>query len=297
MNEFAGGALAVLGAVGIAGQVTAVRIGTHEGSTVDVLSVVLLVNLVVFVPVVAVFEFPDYAIAPSGLVAFVVAGLLGTLLGRALYYASIERLGASVTEPIKAANPLFAVALAVVLLADPVTGGQAMGVVLIVAGVAWLSKQTVDGDAALADAPVRALSLPFATAFVFALEPVIVKGAFDAGTSVVLGLAVKTVAAAAGMWAYLRWRNALPTLRDLAHDPNRRWYVLAGLSNSGFLLAYYGALSLAPVSVVVPILQLSPLVVMALSYAFLGQLERVTPGLVAGALVVVCGAVVVTLAG
>jgi len=47
------------------------------------------------------------------------------------------------------------VVLAVLLLGDPVTNGQFAGVVLIVAGVAWLSKQTVDGDATLADAPAR----------------------------------------------------------------------------------------------------------------------------------------------
>jgi len=124
---------------------------------------------------------------------------------------------------------------------------------------------------------------------VFALEPVIVKVGFGDGTSVMSGLAVKTVVAAAGMWAYLRWRNALPAPGDLVRSPNRRWYLLAGLSNSVFLLSYYAALSLAPVSLVVPILQLSPLIVMALSYAFLDKLERVTLGLVAGAVVVVLG--------
>lgn len=297
MSTFAGAALATLAAVGIAGQVLAVRVGTHDGSTADALTVALLVNLAVFAPIAAVLEFPSYALSLTGLGTFVVAGLIGTLLGRALYYGSIERLGASITEPIKAANPLFAVVLAVLVLGDPVTNGQFGGVLLIVAGVAWLSKQTVDGHATLTDAPASALSLPFATALVFAVEPVVVKVGFDAGTSVLYGLTVKTVAATAGMWAYLRWRNALPSPTSLARDPNLRWYLFAGVSNSLFLLSYYGALSLAPVSIVVPILQLSPLVVMVLSYLFIGNLERVTPGLVAGALVVVCGAVVVTLAG
>lgn len=297
MNELAGVVLAAFGAIGIAGQVTAVRIGTHKGSTADALSVVLLVNLVVFVPVVAVLEFPHYSLSTQGLIAFVVAGLLGTLLGRALYYASIERLGASLTEPIKAANPLFAVLLAVVLLTEPVSVGQVVGVVLIVLGVAWLSKQTIDGDAALSEAPMRALTLPFATAFVFALEPVVVKVGFNSGTSVLFGLAVKSIAAAIGMWVYLRLSRALPSPRELARDPNRNWYLLAGLANSGFLLAYYGALSFAPVAIVVPILQLSPLLVMGISYLFLDRLEHVTPRLMAGALVVVFGAVVVTLTG
>jgi uncharacterized membrane protein len=258
---------------------------------------VLLVNLAVFAPVTAVIEFPTYRMTTTAFVAFVVAGLLGTLLGRAFYYEGINRLGASITEPIKASNPLFAVLLAVVLLSDPVTGEQFTGIVLIVAGVAWLSKQTVDGDASLTDAPARALSLPFAAALMFALEPVVAKVGFNAGASLLSGLTLKTVSAAIGMGAYLRWRDALPAPTSLLYDENRRWYVLAGVGNSGFLLSYYAALSLAPVSLVVPILQLSPLVVMVLSYLFLRRLEHVTPRLVAGALVVVIGAIVVTLGG
>lgn len=63
MSVFAGAALAALGAVGIAGLVTAIRIGTHERSTVDALSVAILVNLAVFVPLAAILEFPSYTLS------------------------------------------------------------------------------------------------------------------------------------------------------------------------------------------------------------------------------------------
>jgi uncharacterized membrane protein len=60
---------------------------------------------------------------------------------------------------------------------------------------------------------------------------------------------------------------------------------------------YYVALQVAPVTLVIPIIATSPLVVVVLSRLFLPRLERVSPRLVAGAVVVVVGAIAVTVSG
>ena len=75
-----------------------------------------------------------------------------------------------------------------------------------------------------------------------------------------------------------------------------RWYLAAGVANTVFMLSYYGSVQLTPVSVVIPIVQTSPLVVLVASMLFLPvRLERVTWRLAAGAAVIVGGAVMVTL--
>jgi len=147
--------------------------------------------------------------------------------------------------------------LAVLLLGDPVTNGQFAGVVLIVAGVAWLSKQTVDGDATPPTPGPGAHAAVRNGARVRARtgdsEGRLRRRDFrhvrtrseDSGSGG-RDVGVPPVAQRA------------PGPGDLVRSPNRRWYLLAGLSNSVFLLSYYAALSLAPVSLVVPILQLSP---------------------------------------
>ncbi|MCW8173520.1 hypothetical protein D8S78_22885 [Natrialba swarupiae] len=79
---------------------------------------------------------------------------------------------------------------------------------------------------------------------------------------------------------------------------NSRWFVLAGISNTLFLVGYYVALEIAPVNVVVPVLITNTLFTVFLSAAFLPKrLENVTWKIVAAATIVVVGVVTVTLQG
>lgn len=200
------------------------------------------------------------ATTPRALAAFAAAGVVSTTLGRTLFYAVIKRVGAARAEPLKTSTPLYATVLAAVVLGERVTGPQFAGVLLIVAGVAVVSWDGARGAAGGVD-PVGIL-LPLAGALMFGLEPILAVVGFRAGAGVLAGLAVKSVAAT------------------------------AGLANTGFLAAYYAGLSVSTVGVVVPIMQTSPLVVAAVSAVYFRGLERVTPVLVAGSAVVVGAALV-----
>ncbi|WP_132061557.1 DMT family transporter [Halorussus amylolyticus] len=293
-GAFVGAALAAVAAVAVAVQSLSVRVGTDRGRTSDALVVVLFANVAAIIPAAAILYYPDYAITGRSVVAFVAAGLVGTLFGRIFYYTSIERIGASRSEPLKASQPLHATLVAVLVLGERVTAGHVAGILLIVAGVGLISWETARNDRANADdIPRFALALPLAAAFLFGIEPTLAKLGFAEGTPVLVGLAIKTAAATTGFLLYLRFKNDLPTVGDL-RTSNTRWYLLAGAANTAFLLLYYVALSVSQVSVVVPIIQSSPLIVMILSFAFLSRLERVTWKLVAFASLVVLGAVVLT---
>lgn len=180
-----------------------------------------------------------------------------------------------------------------VVLGEQVTTGHVVGILLIVAGIAAISWETARGDDVAEGTSGLALLLPLAAAFLFGIEPTLAKLGFAEGTPILVGLAIKTVAATVGFLGYLRLRNDLPTLAVFG-GRNVRWYVLAGIANTTFLFLYYAGLSIAPVSVVVPIIQTSPLLVMVLSLAFLSRLEQVTWKLLTAACVVVGGAVVLT---
>lgn len=284
----------LLASLATAIQVVCVRIGTVEGRSADALVVVLLTNVGVLVPLALVSGYPTYGLTPRALVAFGAAGLVGTMLGRAFYFAGIERVGASRAEPVKGTMPLFATGVAVVVLGETVSVGRIGGIALVVCGVAVLSRELA-ADAGKTDANPRDLSIPLVGAFFYGIESTFAKLGFAEGTPILVGLGVKTLVATITFLAYLRWRGALPTGGAFTTD-RLRWYLGAGAANTTFLLAYYGALAVAPVVVVVPILQTSPLFVLVLSYLFLPRLERVTPRLVAAAAIVVVGAIVVTVA-
>ena len=269
--------------------------GTEEGKAHEAVFVVMITNVVLLVPIVAIAYYPDYGLTVGSGLSFVAAGLLGTLFGRAFLYKSIRRIGASRTSPIVAAQALVATVLGVVLLREQLTVLHGLGVFLIVSGVAGISWETTRENPD--DLPTRELAigllLPIIAAVAYGIEPIFATFGLREGTPAPVGLVMKTLAATVGFTIYLRWRNELPGLDD--RSTNTRWFVGAGICNTLFLFGYYVALSIAPVSVVVPILIIYPVFVVALSAIFMPQrLERVTWRLATLAVIVVAGVLAVT---
>lgn len=295
MAELLGVAFALLAAVCLAGQALTIRVITQRTSPTHVLLFVLVTNAVVFVPLAVLFT-ESYAVTPTAVVAFATAGIVSTLIGRVFFYSGIERVGAARAEPLKASMPLHATILAVLLLNEAVSAMQFGGVLLIVGGIAVISWDGAARDtAATGTTDWIGLAFPLIGAFLFAVEPIFATIGFEEGTSVLVGLSIKAVAAAGVLASYLALRGDLPGRELFSTDVV--WFVLAGIATSGFLLAYYAGLSVSRVSIVVPIMQTSPLLVAIAAALFLRGLERVTPALVVGSTVVVVGAVVVTLFG
>lgn len=288
-------ALAALAAFFLAAQSLFVRVGTDAGRSNDALFVVIAVNVVVFLPAAVLLEGPDLGLTPRAIAAFAGAGLVGTLAGRALLYAGIERVGASRAEPIKASMPLFAALIAVVALGETMTSGNLAGILLIVLGIGLISWESRGDRVGAAVAPHHLL-LPLAAALFFGVEPILAKVGFAEGTPVLVGLTVKTTAAVVGLVGLQAVRGDVPRLADLRTE-SLRWYLAAGVASTAFLVSYYSALELAPVVAVTPIMQTSPLLVVVLSAVFLQGLERVTWRIAAAAGLVVCGAVVITVLG
>jgi DME family drug/metabolite transporter len=282
--------LALYSALGIAGTGLLIRIGTDTGRATDAVVVVLLVNVSVTVPVAFVFG-SGAVLTPLAVASFIAAGLVGTMLGRVFYFTAIQRVGASRAEPIKASMPLHSSIVAILVLGESLTGAHFVGVLLIVLGVAVLSLEGHQTDTM--EVNNVDLLLPLAAAFLFGVEPVLAKIGFGEGTPVVVALAIKTCAATIGFLLYITWQRVLPSATRL-REGNLRWFVAAGVVNTSFLFAYYGALLVSPVVLVVPIMQMSPLIVVLLSYLFLRRLEHVTWRIVAGASIVVVGATVIT---
>lgn len=295
MVAVAGVALALCAALFIGIQAVCVRAGTTDGSAHEALLVGLLVNTGTFLPLALVASYPRYVLSPASVAAFAAAGIVGTLLGRAFEYVSIERIGASRSEPVKSSQPLHAALLAVVFLGEPLGPANFAGILLIVVGVALVSWESAGVHSpAIDNIRVSDLFLPLLAAFMFGLEPIFATVGLATGTPVFLGLLVKTVAATGTFAAYLHGRGRISAESLVSHLRNR-WYVLAGLANTLFLVSYYAGLAVSPVAVVVPIMQMGPLFVVAISWLFLQRLERVTPRLVLASTIIVLGGITITL--
>ena len=294
MVNAVGVALAATGALGVAGQSMFVRLGTDGGRSNDALLFVLLCNMVLIAPAAVLISYPDFGLTLVSIAAFVCAGTVATMLGRVFLFAGIQRIGASRADSIKASMPLFSTVIAVAVLGETLTPQHLAGIVLMAAGVGLVSLESSRSSLLPDRAPWTLLLLPLIAAFLFGFEPIFAKIGFAEGTPFLVGLAIKTTAAATTWTAFLAWRGQLPTARQL--EGNLKWYLAAGFVASFAMVCYYAALDRAPVAIVVPIIQMSPLFVAVISFGFLQRLERVSLRLVASASVVVVGAVLVTLA-
>lgn len=291
-------ALSVVASLAFAGQYLCVRLGTDRGSVTDVMLLSLVCNVVLIGPAAAILHYPDYALTRLSVLSFVAAGLSGSLLARVCMFKSVQTIGASQTSPVVSANVFFATLLALAVLGETLTPTHLIGIVLIVCGVAVISWETATDDP---DRPLRevgfSLLLPLAAAAFIGFEPIFVSMGLSEGTPLLPGFAIKATVATLGFVGYLRFSGARPTA-SFRLSPELKWYLGAGITSTVGIGAYFAALEITPVVIVVPLLQTSPLLVVVLSAIFLPRrLERVTWRLGAAACVVVVGATVVSLSG
>lgn len=294
------GILLALGAgLALAAHHLFVRMSTDEGEARDAILVVMTINLLVLLPLIAIIYYPEYGLTQRSFVSFIGAGVFGTLLGRACLYTSIDRIGASRTAPMVATWAFVSTVLGIIVLGESVPPLHAVGVVLIVGGIAviaWETSQENPDNLARREL-LLGLALPFGAAAAFGVEPIFAKFGLDQGTPAPIGVLIKMSAAMIGFVLYLRWHNALPG-RNLLRSNDRLWLLLAGIANTLFILGYYAALGVAPVSIVTPIIITNSLFVVFLSAIFMpDRLERVTWRLAVAAIVVVIGVLVITVYG
>ena len=292
MSEISAIFFAFLAALIVAMTSVAVRIGTQKNRSSDILAVVLIVNLIVFIPLAFLIHHPNYGLTYRSIGAFIDAGIEGTVLARSLYYEGIRHIGASRAEPMKASNPMIAAIAAVILLGETLSIEIIIGILMIVTGVALVSMEITSRKEKLKGS-LKGIMITLLASFFYALDPVFNKVGLEEGTPILVGLALKAAAGGIVFFAYLWWNGKLPILSKM-DSSQWKWMLIAAVCNTCFLIAYFLAISSGPVTIVFPIMQTSPLLVAGISFLFLQRLERVTVRLLVGAFVVVFGASLLT---
>ncbi|MFB6220923.1 MAG: DMT family transporter [Halolamina sp.] len=289
--------VALLGALSWAANYLLIRLGMEQQRPTDVVLVAVLCQAGVVVPVALVAHHSEYGLTATTLLIFTAAGLASGVLGRVCQYESTNRIGASRTSPIVASAGLVSTGLAVLLLGEGVTPSHLLGILLVVVGTAATSWETASQRQSATRREVGvALALPMGAAVLYGIEPVLVKLGLERGTPPLVGLAVMAVAAAVAFFGY-RSTVGPVHLSESFSGVGGRYSVGAGVLSAFAYLAYITSLSMAPVVIVLPIFQTTPLLVAGLSLVFMPRhLERVSWRLAASATVVVVGATLVSLA-
>lgn len=266
-----------------------------EGTALQASLVVVVVDLSLFTAALLVTRGPELldGLDPAVAGLFLFAGMTGTALGRLAIFVGVDRVGASINSAGISTRPLFAALLALGLLGEPLSVFSGLGVVVLVGGLVVLT-YSKGGD--LAGWQRQDLLFPVAAAAVFAAGNVLRRFGFtDTGATPLQAVAVNETAALVALLAYALTRD-----RDAVFAVPRssyRYFAGSGMLTAVALLAFFTAFSLdaGRVAVVDSLAATAPLFTTVFSAVFLRDVERVTRGVVVGALLVVAGAVLITM--
>lgn len=267
------------------------RGGTPLQAAVVIVSVdaaVLWVVTTVLHGPAAVLQFSARAVG-----LFALAGAMGTAVGRLVVYSGIDRLGASINTAGVSTRPLFAVVIGAVVLGERVGQLTLVGAAVLTVGLVVLSLSK-GGD--VRGWQRRDLLFPLSAAALYAAANAVRRTGLDAaGTSALPAVTVNETAAVLVILGYVLVRGRTDELA--APRETYALFALVGVLTATGMVSLFTALEhpAGRLVVVDPLVAAAPLFTTAFAAVLLSDVERVTRGVVAGALGVVAGAAFVTL--
>ncbi len=213
---------------------------------------------------------------------FAVVGLLYPVTVTLLTFAATRAIGPNLTGVLGNLAPVFAVAIAVVLLGETPRVGQLAGLIVVCAGIALLF---AGRHPAVRGIPAWAWALPLGAALVRGLIQPAVK----------IGLEGWPNPFAAVTIGYLVSSTLILTAKAVDRNPAAAatsrawgWFVPVGLCNGLGVLSLYSALGRGPVTIVAPLVACYPVFTLLLNRLLLA--DRSLPAqAVSGVLVTVAG--------
>jgi len=230
--------------------------------------------------IVSPFVLDVSGFTPRAALLFAAVGLLFPAVVTILTFRSNAILGPAVTSTVSSTAPLFALVAATVLLGEQVPPKATLASVGVVIGVTLLSWKP---------ATVRAgtfgwsLMLPILGAMIRGIAQVAVKaGLLLWPNPFAASLIGYTISSGTVVATNRFFRMPGPTHTKEAFG----WFALTGILNGGAVLLMYAALTVAPVSMVAPVVAAYPLVTVLLGALALRD-EALSPRVVTGAAVTV----------
>ena len=234
--------------------------------------------------IAAPFALDTSGFSADAAVLFVVVGLFFPAIVTLLTFRSNEELGPTVTSAVSGTAPMFALLAAGLLLDEKIPAQAAVAAVGVAAGIALLAWN----PAALRPGVAGGSLL-------WAVAGAVVRGSAQVGAKA--GLLLWPNPFAAGLIGYLVSSAAVIGADRMRRGERRGltkqgvlWFGVTGALNGGAVLLMYGALSMAAVSTVAPIVAAYPLITAVVS-AIVLRGEVITMRMLAGAVVTIAAIV------
>ena len=308
-----GALLAILSAAAFALNNAVARRGVVTGTPSQAMAITVPIGVACFLPVAFITgELLRVANFPAQAAAWMAGvGVLHFVIGRYCNFRANQLAGVNLTAPVVQLQVVVTMVLAVVVLHEPCTALQMIGGVLILGGSLITQRQTLRPREALpkenpaADEPALPLFMPrYLAGYVFAslaalaygTTPIMARFALEhtgPSTGILGGLIAYVAATAVLSLAFF----SAPIRRNVfsLNRQNSRWFVISGLLVAAAQGFFFCAVAVAPVMLVMPLLQLSLAFRLLFAMWLSPDHEVLGPLVIAGVAISVAGAMMVSI--
>jgi len=229
----------------------------------------------------------DFLTSPA-MIYYVISGCMQPIFARALFYEGITRIGVARAGPLRGIEPLFAATIALIIFNEQPGLRVYLGTILIVASL-WLisGKQEEDKRWRYIDA-----LLPIGAALISAISQTLRKQALQIIPDPFIAVAMVTTVSLILLLGFVFTTGRAEQLR--MNRTSFKFFLGAALVATAAQVANFIALGRGQMSVIIPLLNITPLFTVFFSALFLRQVETVTLRIISGAVLMVGGVVLIT---
>lgn len=257
-----GGLLALVSAVTFAITNAAVRRGVISGSAVQATTLSIPVGVPVFLLALGLgggFGVFGQLPRPS-VIAFAITGVTHFIIGRYANYRAIGAIGTNLAGPVMQFNLVVSLVLAILFLGETLTLLRVVGILLIFAGPAVVSREGArrarEAVAAAEFQPrmIEGYICAGIAAFCYGMTPVLLRfaGGGRGLDAVLAGGVISASTASVVILVLLAFPGHWREIRNVG-PVEMKWFLFSGVMVYVSQTFYYMALALAPVTIVAPL--------------------------------------------
>jgi DME family drug/metabolite transporter len=278
---------AILSAMGWASDSVLVRLGLRQSNIFAAMLVSFSVSIACMWSYLIATTSLEF-LSSQAMIYFVISGCVQPLLARALFYEGITRIGVARAGPLRGTEPLFATIIGVSFLHEQPGVLVYAGTALIM-GSLWLisGKQHGDTKWRLVDT-----TFPISAALISAISQSLRKQGLKILPDPFVAVAIVTTVSLILFLVFV-----LTTGRSHLLRMERQGFLIflaAALVATAAQVLNFVALGRGELSVIIPLLNTTPLFTVLLSVVFLRKVETVNRRIVLGALLMFAGVVTIT---
>jgi drug/metabolite transporter, DME family len=279
--------VAIFSAMGWAGDSILVRLGLRQSNIFAAMLVSYSVSVSCIWTYLLITTPLDFLSSPA-MLYFLVSGCLQPLFARALYYEALTRIGVSRAGPLRGAEPLFAAAIAVTVLHEQPSVPVYVGTGLIVGSIWAISS----GHSGKTNWRLVDILFPLGAALVSAISQTLRKQGLNILPDPFVAAVTVTSVTLILFVIFLVTTKRTGELR--MSRESFVFFFAAALVAIIAQVSNFIAVGGADLSVIIPLLNTTPLFTVLFSALFLRGMETIAPRVIFGAILMVAGVVTIT---